>query len=68
MGCHFLLQGTFLTQGSNLSLLSQPDNTLSLTYLGGLVTIQSYYAYFVCVSVCVYVHAVLLNSLQTQGL
>ena len=34
MGCHFLLQGIFQTQGSNLYLLHWQDDSLPLSYLG----------------------------------
>jgi len=32
-GCHFLLQGIFLTQGSNPRLLHQQADSLSLSHL-----------------------------------
>ena len=35
-GCHFLLQGIFLTQGSNLHLLCLPQNLYLLSHRGGL--------------------------------
>ena len=34
MGCHFLLQGIFLTQGSNLHLLHWQTDSLPLGHLG----------------------------------
>ena len=34
MGCHFLLQGTFLTQGSNLRLLHWQADSLPLSHVG----------------------------------
>ena len=34
MGCHFLLQRIFLTQGSNVCLLHWQANSLPLSYLG----------------------------------
>ena len=34
VGCHFLLQGIFSTQGSNLSLLHWQASSLTLTLLG----------------------------------
>ena len=34
VGCHYLLQGIFLTQGSNLSLLSWQVGSLLLSHLG----------------------------------
>ena len=34
VGCHFLLQEIFLTQGSNLSLLHQQADSLPLSHLG----------------------------------
>ena len=34
VGCHFLLQGIFLTQGSNLRLLHCQVDSLPLSYLG----------------------------------
>ena len=34
VGCHFLLQGIFLTQGSNLCLLHQQADSLPLSHLG----------------------------------
>ena len=33
-GCHFLLQGSFPTQGSNLCLLHWQEDALPLSYLG----------------------------------
>ena len=36
VGCHFLLQGIFLTQGLNLSLLYFQAGSLTLSYQGGL--------------------------------
>ena len=38
MGCHFLLQGIFLTQGSNLSLLQWQADSLPLSHLEVLNT------------------------------
>ena len=32
VGCHFLLQGVFLTQGSNLSLLHWQADSFRLTH------------------------------------
>ena len=37
MGCHFLLQGIFLTQGSNLHLLLQQAGSLPLSHPGSLL-------------------------------
>ena len=34
MGCHFLLQGIFPTQGSNPSVLHWPADALPLSHLG----------------------------------
>ena len=34
MGCHFLLQGIFLTQGSNLCLLHWQEDYLPLSHQG----------------------------------
>ena len=34
VGCHFLLQGIFLTQGSNLHLLHWQVESLPVNYLG----------------------------------
>ena len=45
MGCHALLQGIFLTQGSNPCLLGWQVDSLSLSHLGSP-----------CVCVCVCVH------------
>ena len=36
VGCHFLLQGTFLTQGSNLNLLHWQADSLPLSQMGSL--------------------------------
>ena len=36
MGCHFLLQEVFPTQGSNLHLLHWQADSLPLSYLGSL--------------------------------
>ena len=36
MGCHFLLQGIFQTQGLNLSLLHWQMDSLPLSHLGKL--------------------------------
>ena len=36
MGCHFLLQGMFLTQGSNMSLLHWQADSLPLSHQGGI--------------------------------
>ena len=36
MGCHFLLQGIFPTQGSNLCLLHWQVDSLPLSHLGSL--------------------------------
>ena len=36
MGCHFLLQGIFPTQGSNLCLLHGQIDSLPLSHLGSL--------------------------------
>ena len=35
VGCHFLLQGIFLTQGSNLYLLHRQADSLPLSHLRG---------------------------------
>ena len=37
MGCHFLLQGIFLTQGLNLGLLHWQADSLPLSHLGSLL-------------------------------
>ena len=37
MGCHFLLQGIFSTQGSNPHLMYWQADSLSLCYLGSLI-------------------------------
>ena len=37
MGCHFLLQGIFPTQGSNLHLLHWQMDSLPLSQLGSLI-------------------------------
>ena len=34
LGCHFLLQGIFMTQGSNLHLLHWQGNSSLLSHLG----------------------------------
>ena len=36
VGCHFLLQGIFLTQGSNLCILHWQADSLPLNHLGSL--------------------------------
>ena len=38
VGCHFLLQGTFPTQGLNPCLLSQQADSLPLSHLGSPIT------------------------------
>ena len=49
VGCHFLLQGIFLTQGSNLSLqrlLNWQEHSLPLSHLEALPRIcAQFYAY-----------------------
>ena len=37
MGCHFLLQGIFLTQGLNLRVLHRQVDSVPLSHLGSLV-------------------------------
>ena len=37
MGCHFLLQGIFLAQGSNLRLLHWQADSLPLSHQGSLI-------------------------------
>ena len=37
VGCHFLLQGVFLTQGSNSCLLHWQADSLPLSHLGSMV-------------------------------
>ena len=46
VGCHFLLQGIFLIQGSNPHLLHWPADSLPLSHQGspGGVSIYYYYA------------------------
>ena len=39
VGCHFLLQGIFLSQGSNLGLLHWQGNSLLLSHQGSPITI-----------------------------
>ena len=61
VGCHLLLQGIFLTQGSNqhlLCLLHWQMYSLPLSYLGSLCI---YRDVCVCVCVCVCACAQLLN-------
>jgi len=45
VGCHFLPQGLFLTQGSNSYLLHWQADSLPLSYLGGS---NDYYAITKC--------------------
>ena len=42
-GCHFLLQGIFLTQGSNLRFLHWQADSLPLLHLGSHVLICIYH-------------------------
>ena len=52
VGCHFLLQGIFLTQGSNLSLpclLHRQADSSRLCHLGSLVHTHSLFILFVAV-------------------
>ena len=44
VGCHVLLQGTFLTQGSDLCLQDCQANSLHLSHLGSLIKL-----YYVCI-------------------
>ena len=55
MGCHFLLQGIFLTQGSNLHLLHWQADSLPLCHLG-----SPYY-----VSLCGYLSCLKPSCLPT---
>ena len=41
LGCHFLLQGIFPTQGSNPNLLHQQADSLPLSHLGSPLTRRS---------------------------
>ena len=40
VGCHFLLQGIFLTQGLNPSLLQWQVDSLPLSHLGSLCIVK----------------------------
>ena len=42
MGCHFLLQGIFATQGSNPWLLHRQTGSLALSYLGSPTLLISF--------------------------
>ena len=73
--CHALLQGIFLTQGSNLVLLHLPALEIRFfTTSAPCKAIYVYVAYIcVCVCMCVYIYilylvAVMSNSLQPHGL
>ena len=61
VSCHFLLQGIFLTQGSNLrllGLLALPGGffiTPDTWEARNILPIISTYMYYVCVCVCVYI-------------
>ena len=59
-GCHFLLQGFFPTQGSNLCLL-HCRQILYLWATGGILRVC------VCVCVCVRVHACVSLSILLEG-
>ena len=41
VGCHFLLQGIFLTHGSNICLLHWRVDSLPLSHQGSLITIRT---------------------------
>ena len=67
VGCHFLLQGIFLTQGSNpshLCLLNWRVDSLQLHNLGSPLCVCMhvcvYVCLYVCVCSCVFVHAVFM--------
>ena len=45
MGCHFLVQAIFLTQGPNLSLLPWHTDSLPLSHLGGPYKYNKAYAF-----------------------
>ena len=49
--CHFLLEGVFLTQGSNIHLLHWQADSLPLSHQG-----SPYIYIHVCICVCVYMY------------
>ena len=59
VGYHFLLQGIFLTQGSNLHLLHSQADSLPLSHQGSPIYVYMY----VCVS-----HSIVSDSLGPHGL
>ena len=77
VGCHALLQGIFLTQGSNLVLLHLLS--LATRFFTTSATCKAIYVYVACICVCVcvcvcvyayilYLVSVMSNSLQPHGL
>ena len=57
VGCHFLLQGIFWTQRSNLHLLHWQMDFLPLSYLGSPLLFICVYIYiYVCVYIYIYIY------------
>ena len=48
LGCHFLLQGIFLTQGSNLCLLHWQAHSLPLSHLGSPRAVAGWFITMFC--------------------
>ena len=55
-GCHFLLQGNFLIQGSNLHLLCRQAGSLLLSHQGSPLMHAHICNISVHISICVYTH------------
>ena len=58
VGCHFLLQGVFLTQESKLCLLCllhQQVDSVPLSHVGSPMHVCVYVCVYICVCVCIYV-------------
>ena len=47
VGCHFLLQGIFLTQGLNLGLLHQQADSIPLNHLGSQSSLSTRTTHFI---------------------
>ena len=59
VGCHFFLQGIFLTQGWNWHLLHWQGNSLPLSHLGNNIMGNN---------IMLLIHSVMFDSLQPHGL